>query len=753
MADFIREEGDARSKLLHQNENTSSSDPESQLTSSSSPRIRTGTIWTAMAHLITGVMGAGVLSLGWSLAQLGWLYGITAIVSFAVVTGVSTYFFSDCYESSIDFRLGNEIRHTSFLGAVQSYLGDTCKWICAVLYTGISAGNDIGYTIAAATSFGAILRWNCHPEQGHDAACKYQYIIILLFGVLQIFMSHIPNFNAMSVGAAIISFVYSFICVGLGVQKVIGYTYVHLGLGSGENLEVEVNVRSVRSGYNRWMRSGCTLGLEAPDQFPSNAQFMGGHEIKRDQTVQIHFSCFSTSHTILRLYILPLRPKPYCMLDIVGLLDLLRKCLPVSSMDEILECDNGNRTMGSIGGVQSADKVWRVFQGLGVIAFAYPYSMVLLEIQDTLSSPPAETSSPPPSICLPEASGMQPLGTRCPPKPLNWIWVRRALLAPHRLCQFLCGSTPYWWISGTTRFIGVILNTNFITPFTNTNSVFSQPFFAFVEGWLAERYPQSQFVSRVYPLNPPFLPAFQVMPLRLCVRSLYVVTTTVIAMWLLPYFNQVLGILGALSFWPLSICFPLQMYLEKHNIARWTRKWVAFQTVSFVCFIASALALIGSSQGLISAMLNKAVGDALRIQIGKFKYKPVFGCEHEDNRIRLSSQKIQTDTWRALGCPHFHNQKVESLKVNNAIGCPHSREETILSTLKMNPLEKELLSHNETLVGDVLQDNEGFLASFMSRHDRGSCSDSNLVHVPKCYGQVSNGYDVVQMYEDSNKCK
>ena len=40
--------------------------------------------------------------------------------------------------------------------------------------------------------------------------------------------------------------------------------------------------------------------------------------------------------------------------------------------------------MGSIGGVPGAsavDKVWLVFQGLGDIAFAYPYSIILLEIQ------------------------------------------------------------------------------------------------------------------------------------------------------------------------------------------------------------------------------------------------------------------------------------------------------------------------------------------------------------------------------------
>lgn len=76
--------------------------------------------------------------------------------------------------------------------------------------------------------------------------------------------------------------------------------------------------------------------------------------------------------------------------------------------------------MGSIEGVpgvSATDKVWLVFQGLGDIAFAYPYSIILLEIQvlflsgslkvafilnkqiililfvmkDTLKSPPSET--------------------------------------------------------------------------------------------------------------------------------------------------------------------------------------------------------------------------------------------------------------------------------------------------------------------------------------------------------------------------
>lgn len=43
--------------------------------------------------------------------------------------------------------------------------------------------------------------------------------------------------------------------------------------------------------------------------------------------------------------------------------------------------------LGSIGGVPAANpakKTWLVFQAMGDIAFAYPYSLILLEIQVTV---------------------------------------------------------------------------------------------------------------------------------------------------------------------------------------------------------------------------------------------------------------------------------------------------------------------------------------------------------------------------------
>ncbi|KAK8956064.1 Amino acid permease 4 [Platanthera guangdongensis] len=62
-------------------------------------KIRTGTVWMCIAHIITGVIGSGVLSLAWSTAQLGWIAGPLAMLCFALVTYISAFLLSDCYRS------------------------------------------------------------------------------------------------------------------------------------------------------------------------------------------------------------------------------------------------------------------------------------------------------------------------------------------------------------------------------------------------------------------------------------------------------------------------------------------------------------------------------------------------------------------------------------------------------------------------------------------------------------------------------
>lgn len=78
-----------------------------------------------MAHIITGVIGAGVLSLAWSMAQLGWIAGPLAMVLFASVTLISTYLLCNCYKTP-DPEVG-PVRNRSYIDAVNMNLGEIFK--------------------------------------------------------------------------------------------------------------------------------------------------------------------------------------------------------------------------------------------------------------------------------------------------------------------------------------------------------------------------------------------------------------------------------------------------------------------------------------------------------------------------------------------------------------------------------------------------------------------------------------------------
>lgn len=82
---------------------------------------RSGTMWTALAHIITAVIGSGVLSLAWSMSQLGWIAGPLTMLAFASVTLTSALFLCNCYKHP-DHDHGPH-RNGSYLDAVGAILG------------------------------------------------------------------------------------------------------------------------------------------------------------------------------------------------------------------------------------------------------------------------------------------------------------------------------------------------------------------------------------------------------------------------------------------------------------------------------------------------------------------------------------------------------------------------------------------------------------------------------------------------------
>ncbi|KAJ6835619.1 amino acid permease 1-like [Iris pallida] len=438
---------------------------------------RTGTLWTSSAHIITAVIGSGVLSLAWSMAQLGWVAGIVTLLLFSMVTFYTSSLLTDCYRSP-DPVHGK--RNYTYMAAVKANLGRTQLLLCGVCQYVNLFGTAIGYTITASTSAQAISKSNCFHKKGHGADCRFSETVYMVgFGIIQLFLSQLPDFHQLwwlSIVAAVMSFAYSLIAIGLGMAKVI----------SGSTGTTSL--------------TGTQIGVD----------------------------------------------------------------------------------------VTSAQKVWNTFQALGDIAFAYSYSMILIEIQDTLKSRPAENKVMKKAsfIGVSTTTGFY-LVCGC----LGYAAFGNK--APGNILTGFGFYEPFWLID--------FANMCIIVHLLGAYQVFSQPIFAAVEDLFIARYPNQQLFTQEHKVVDSKNFKFSVNIFRLGWRSAFVAVSTVLAI-LLPFFNDILGFLGSVGFWPLTVYFPVEMYIAQKSIRRGTRKWLLLQTLSFLCFLVSLVAAIGSIEGVMDSL-------------------------------------------------------------------------------------------------------------------------------------------------------
>lgn len=239
----------------------------------------------------------------------------------------------------------------------------------------------------------------------------------------------------------------------------------------------------------------------------------------------------------------------------------------------------------SIGEVSEAQKVWLVFQALGDIAFAYSFSMILIEIQDTLKSPPPENQS------MKKATFLG-VSTTTVFYMLSGLVGYAAFgnSAPGNILTGFGFYNPYWLVDFGNACVVVHL--------VGAYQVFSQPVYAFVETEVRKKAPKCDFVIKEYEVYLPMFGIYSLNVFRLIWRTSFVVGCTLVAM-LLPFFNDVLGILGATGFWPLTVYFPVEMYIVQRDIKRWTKQWIVLQSISISCLIVSIAALLGSVEGVV----------------------------------------------------------------------------------------------------------------------------------------------------------
>ncbi|XP_074566370.1 amino acid permease 3-like [Curcuma longa] len=435
---------------------------------------RTGTLWTASAHIVTAVIGSGVLSLAWAIGQLGWVAGPVVMLLFSIVTYYTSTLLADCYRSGDPTGK----RNYNYMDAVQSYLGGFKVKACGLIQYANLFGVSIGYTIAASISMLAIRRSNCFHEKGHKNPCHASstpYMII--FGVVEIFLSQIPDFDQiwwLSIVAAVMSFTYSSTGLGLGIAQVV---------------------------ENRGFK--------------------------------------------------------------------------------------GSLTGVSVGVISPTQKMWHSLQAFGDIAFAYSFSLVLIEIQDTIKAPPPSEAK-----VMKKATMVSIITTTVFYMLCGCMgYAAFGDEAPSNLLTGFGFYDPFWLLD--------VANAAIVVHLVGAYQVFCQPLFAFVENWASTKWPESGFVTREISL--PVTPAkrYRLRLFRMVWRTAFVVVTTVISM-LLPFFNDVVGLLGALGFWPLTVYFPVEMYIVQKRIPRWSTQWVCLQLLSMACLVITVAATVGSVAGIVT---------------------------------------------------------------------------------------------------------------------------------------------------------
>lgn len=440
---------------------------------------RTGNFWTSSSHIITAVIGSGVLSLAWAIAQLGWVAGPAVMVLFAFVNLYTSNLLAQCYRSG-DPVTGQ--RNYTYMDAVKSYLGGRKVMLCGLIQYLNLFGVAIGYTIAASVSMMAIKRSNCfHSSGGKDPCHMSSNGFMITFGIIEILFSQIPDFDQvwwLSIVAAIMSFTYSTVGLGLGIGKVAG------------------------NGTFKGSLTGISIGTE--------------------------------THA---------------------------------------------------GPVTSTQKLWRSLQALGAIAFAYSFSIILIEIQDTIRSPPAEYKT------MKKATLFSIILTTIFYLLCGCMgYAAFGDLAPGNLLTGFGFYNPYWLLD--------IANVAIVVHLVGAYQVYCQPLFAFVEKWSARKWPKSDFVTAEYEVPIPFYGVYQLNFFRLVWRTIFVMLTTLIAM-LMPFFNDVVGLLGSMGFWPLTVFFPIEMYISQKKIGRWTSQWIGLQILSMTCLMITIAAAVGSVAGVV----------------------------------------------------------------------------------------------------------------------------------------------------------
>lgn len=399
--------------------------------------------WYSTFHTVTAMVGAGVLSLPYAMAYLGWGPGMAVMVISWCMTLHTFWLLIQLHESTTGVRFDRYIdlaRH-----AFGPKLG---PWIVLPQQLIVQVGVNIVYMVTGGTCLQKFMEMVCDD----CTRLRHSYWIVI-FGSTHFLLSQLPNFNSVygvSLAAAVMSLCYSTIawagCLSKGRQPDVSYDY--------------------------------------------------------------------------------------------------------------------KKTSG-------ADSIFRVFNALGQISFAYAGHAVALEIQATIPSTPGKPSK---VAMWKGAIGAYFVNAVCYfPVAIIGYWAFGQDVTDNVLVAL---QKPSWLIAAANLMV--------VVHVLGSYQVFAMPLFALIEKGLTKKFNVPSGVA-----------------LRLVVRTSYVAFTLFMAVTF-PFFGDLLGFFGGFGFAPTSYFLPSIIWLILKKPKKFTTQWIVNWVGIFIGVFIMLASTIGGFRNIIA---------------------------------------------------------------------------------------------------------------------------------------------------------
>ncbi|PWA44493.1 transmembrane amino acid transporter family protein [Artemisia annua] len=399
--------------------------------------------WNSTFHTVTAMVGAGVLSLPYAMAYLGWGPGMAVMIISWCLTLHTFWILTQLHESS------EGVRYDRYIDLARYAFGQKLgPWIVLPQQLIVQVGVNIVYMVTGGTCLQKFMEMVCTD----CTRLRHSYWIII-FGSTHFFLSQLPNFNSVSlvsVAAAVMSLCYSTIawagCLSKGKQPDVSYAY--------------------------------------------------------------------------------------------------------------------KKTSG-------ADSIFRIFNALGQISFAYAGHAVALEIQATIPSRPGKPSR---VAMWKGAMGAYFVNAICYfPVAIIGYWAFGQDVTDNVLVAL---QKPSWLIAAANLMV--------VVHVLGSYQVFAMPLFDLMEKGLVKK------------LNVP-----SGLPLRLVVRTTYVAFTLFMAVTF-PFFGDLLGFFGGFGFAPTSYFLPSIIWLILKKPKRFSTQWIVNWVGIFIGVFIMLASTIGGFRNIIA---------------------------------------------------------------------------------------------------------------------------------------------------------